>query len=99
MKITGGWCGMERLEDRQLLAGDVTVQVVNGVLRITGDAAANEIRVEEGSSHNFTSFLVSGVDTTLNGESAPVELEGASGGIRIDLQGGNDRLFIPGGTN
>jgi hypothetical protein len=37
--------GAERLEDRQLLAGDVSASVVRGTLNITGDNADNFVEV------------------------------------------------------
>ncbi|MBM4003958.1 MAG: hypothetical protein FJ295_11845 [Planctomycetes bacterium] len=39
--------GMEQLEDRSLLAGDVSVSLVKGLLKVQGDAAANDVSIED----------------------------------------------------
>jgi hypothetical protein len=86
---------MEGLEARTMLAGNVTAEVVGGVLRITGDARGNEIRIEDGPGASQSSYRVMGVRTEVNGEDF-IELDGAVNGVRIDLGAGNDRLNISG---
>jgi hypothetical protein len=50
----------EGLENRTLLAGDVTVAVVSGVLQITGDTADNSIQIKQAGAD----WRVQGIGTT-----------------------------------
>jgi large repetitive protein len=54
--------GLESLESRQMLAGNVTVSVVNSELLISGDTAANRIVVTEvaGGDSSYRSFRITG---------------------------------------
>ena len=56
----------ERLENRELMAGDVSVGLVNGDLIINGDAHDNVVEVYRLSSGKTR---VAGVDTRINGRS------------------------------
>src|SRR5688572_21019772 len=89
MKNTVWSCRIERLEDRRLLAGNVTAQLVDGSLRIVGDAQNNDIVIEK----DFVADLlrVNGNDTTINGDSMPAEFN-IPPDIRIILGDGNDRI-------
>jgi hypothetical protein len=89
MKNTVWSCRMERLEDRRLLAGNVSAQLVDGSLRIVGDAQNNDIVIEQ----DFVAEVlrVNGIDTTINGDSMPAEFNIPSN-IRIILADGNDRV-------
>jgi len=89
MKITGGWLGMERLEERALMAGNVTAEVVRGRLLIRGDGAANDLRV---GYLQFPPLLVEGINTTINGKSDPFLPDRPFSSIRISLGDGDDRL-------
>jgi hypothetical protein len=53
---------IETLEARQLMAGDVTVAVVNGNLLIHGDDAANHIAITSGETAG--SYLIRGLEGT-----------------------------------
>jgi hypothetical protein len=85
---------VEQLESRELLAGNVLVQLQNGNATITGDAAANQFEITGG----LNSILVRGLEgTTINGDSATFTLATTSafnGGLVISLGQGNDRLSI-----
>ena len=81
----------ERLERREMLAGDVTVNVRGGDLVIRGDAAANQIQV----SHSYfpSGYLITGTNgTTVNGQ-ASFLATGANDDIRVNLKGGDD-VFV-----
>ena len=79
-----------------MMAGDVTAAIVNGDLVVTGDAAANGVRVEYMAydAWRVTGFMTSftaGGATRVNGQSI-VEFNASSvtGAIRVNLGGGND---------
>ena len=58
----------EALEPRLLLAGDVTATVVGGSLYIVGDAAANDIIIDQTGLASDEFMISSGTDvTTING--------------------------------
>ena len=80
---------MESLETRDLMAGDVSAQVINGNLIITGDAADNKITITQVSS---TSYRIRGQDTTINGRQAATFV--VSNNVRISMLGGNDVVTI-----
>jgi hypothetical protein len=84
----------ETLESRSLLAGDVTAVVDGGVLRITGDAASNGVRIRrDGDDLVVVGTLVAGAATTING-SASFTAGGVSNGLVVRLEGGNDVLRL-----
>lgn len=96
--------GFEHLEPRALLAGDVTVEVVGGNLRIHGDELDNHLIVAAGAEEG--QYVITGlpdadgVDTTVNTE-ASVIVEGVRGNVRAFLRQGNDgvtfqRMSLPG---
>jgi hypothetical protein len=90
----------ERLEQRHLLAGDVLVEVVNGVLMLDGDALDNKIMVADGAEAD--SFVVTGLDgTTVHMEGQTPASQLTVTGVqsaRVDLVEGND-LFALVGAN
>lgn len=80
-----------QLEDRWMLAGDVSVSVDAGNLVITGDEANNAVAVYR--TLRSDSFRVVGTGgTTINGEPGPLVISGVSGDFDISLGEGNDRL-------
>ncbi|MFM7056581.1 MAG: hypothetical protein ACKO2P_06625, partial [Planctomycetota bacterium] len=85
---------VEHLESRELLAGNVLVQLQNGNAVITGDSAANQFEITGG----LNSILVRGLDgTTINGGTATFTLASTAtfgGSLLISLGQGNDRLSI-----
>jgi hypothetical protein len=84
----------ESLEQRNLLAGDVLVNVVGNNLRIEGDAEGNEILITAGAEAG--TFIVTGLDgTTLGGETDPVEVSGIRN-IRVNLGDGADLVALAG---
>ncbi len=84
----------EALEARQLLAGDVLVNVVGGNLRIEGDADANKIMITSGAEAG--SFVVTGLDgTTLEGATDPIAVAGVRN-IRVNLGEGDDLAAVVG---
>lgn len=84
----------ESLEDRRMLAGNVTANVFQGFLVICGDNLANVICVEGVNNQ----IKVSGTATTINSKSSPALFDTGSGqvcrGIVLDMKGGNDVVKI-----
>ncbi len=81
---------MERLEGRLLLAGNVTAEVVDGTLWIKGDRQGNNILIESNRVAGEV-LRLSGQHTTINGDSASLDLEGVDT-IRADVGKGDDTL-------
>ncbi len=94
----------EQLEDKTLLAGDVTVAVVHGALIITGDELGNQIAVSSGAEPG--EYLIQGLDGTVlhladgdtDAEVGPPETEllvtGVRRGMHIALKEGDDAVAI-----
>lgn len=89
--------GVESLEGRAVMAGDVAVSVEIGDLVITGDANGNGVQVAQ---INATTFSVMGTDnggrTTVNGAGAAQVFANVTGNIRVNLKGGDDVFRIGG---
>ena len=96
----------QSLEPRQLLAGDVAV-AVNGDLFVRGDDVANQIEIVATESGTVEVRGLHG--TTINGSTEAFEIPDAinlhgtngrnaaiTGGLRIVMNGGNDRIDIRG---
>jgi hypothetical protein len=87
----------ESLERRQLLAGDVLVNVVRGNLVVQGDAVDNDITITAGAERG--SFVVTGLNGTTvhqNGQTPAneVTVSGVRGDVRINLGEGNDSVSL-----
>ena len=55
----------EGLEDRLLLAGNITSVLAGGVLTLTGDALANQVQLTVGTNGQMVATGLTG--TTING--------------------------------
>lgn len=90
----------ERLEDRTLMAGNVTAVVDRGYLNITGDDLGNSIVVEATATagvYRIYGLPAAGSPTKINNVdmSTPgtfVEVSGVKQGVNIQLKGGDDEL-------
>jgi hypothetical protein len=93
--------GAERLEVRQLLAGDVSASVVRGTLVINGDNADNFVEVfGTGTAGQFVveGFTDNhGVNTTINHSSNPQTFNGVTN-ISVTLKRGDDFFGFEQGT-
>jgi large repetitive protein len=85
------------LEERTMMAGDVGVSVLNGDLRITGDAGANDVAVVQTMQNGQLvagSYFVTGRNgTTINGRATADGLHNTFTGVTRDFNinmGGND---------
>lgn len=87
--------GIETLENRQMMAGDVSVNVTGGGdLVIAGDNASNELEVR--STGFAGQYEIQGeAGTTINGQSS-ITVQGVVDDIRINLRGGDNRIKLQG---
>ena len=91
--ITHRRLGVERLQARVLLAGDVTAAVTNGFLVIRGDDAANELTIERISGDRVQ--VTGATGTTINGLTQPAVLR-VRKSYDIATGGGDDKLTVIG---
>lgn len=88
----------EHLEDRRLLAGDVTAQIIRGDLVIRGDNLDNGITIAAGTVAGtivVTGTSAGGAATNVNGNAnGAVTLTGFTDDFDIKLKGGNDVITI-----
>jgi hypothetical protein len=91
-KSTRRSLSFQQLEDRKVFAGDVSADVVNGNLVITGDSASNQIEVTQ-TALNW--YKVTGLNgTEINGRAD--RLFRVTGGMTMNMNGGNDVVKIGG---
>ena len=87
-------CGFERLESRQMMAGNVTAQLVDGDLIVTGDVADNTIQLR-GNSMLEGLNDENGIPTSINGvPNGTFDYSGLTGNVSIRTGDGNDRVFL-----
>jgi hypothetical protein len=100
----------ESLEPRRVMAGNVTAEMIDGDLIITGDDEANTISVAQTGSGSYVvasdggfrrlvlanGFSVAPIHepTRVNGDFQNVELHGVTGRIVIRAGGGDDQVTI-----
>ena len=92
--------GLEQCESRQLLAGNVAVDVNFGDLNITGDEAANGVQIAQARNSTgaaiLGSYVISGLTqggapTTINGQAAVI-VTGVNDDVQVSLRGGSDQF-------
>lgn len=90
---------VEKLEDRSLMAGNVTANVQSGVLVITGDTADNALTlnwVQATNTYQVLSAQANSANTTINSvdstAAAPQAFTGVTKGIKIVMNAGNDTV-------
>lgn len=81
---------MEGLEQRQLLAGNVTAAVRGTTLVLTGDSAVNNIAIVATDNNRYA---VIGIDTEINQSEDPFVTTRAVRNILVSLGGGDDVLL------
>src|SRR4029079_1822070 len=87
--------GLERLESRRVLAGNVHAFVSGGSLHLDGDWQANEILIEQFSPKSFTISSRDGT-TTINRQAGPLTFGRVSNHVFVNLKGGNDVAELDG---
>src|SRR6476646_6282625 len=85
---------LEGLEQRAMLAGDVTAVVRGGTWFIRGDNSDNAVVIQQTGSQQFT-VVGADADTTVNGQVVGTEFTADRvRNFEIDLRGGDDSLGI-----
>lgn len=86
---------LDRLEQRQMMAGDVSVQVTGGDLRITGDELGNGIEINQvgNGQYRVVGLYLDGSQTTVNGQ-ASFLAQGVSDDFTIRMRGGGDYVRV-----
>jgi VCBS repeat-containing protein len=87
--------GMEALESRSMLTGNVNAFLSGGTLHINGDSDANEIIVEQSAANSFTISSRDG-STTINGQSSAVTIDQVTRDLMMALNGGDDVVEMSG---
>ena len=99
-KIRFGQLGMESLESRTLLAGDVAVAIVDGDVFVRGDEAANHLvmATDDAGALVIDGRALAGSPTTINGQPGPFVVNNFENSIQIRMLAGNDVVQIPQGN-
>ena len=77
------------LETKRLLAGNVDAFIDGTTLRITGDSLDNQIVLTQTPDGNT---VVTGLDTTINGQGAPFTTDPSVNRVTMSLEGGDDEV-------
>lgn len=85
----------ERLEDRALMAGNVTAACVNGHLTICGDSKDNIVVVRQVGE---CTWEIKGLLGTTINKSGTCVVKKVTGCLNVDLKGGNDAVAILNGS-
>lgn len=86
--------GVESLETRAVMDGNLAAALSGGTLTITGDNAANVATLSSTASGDL---VLTGAETTINGQTAPVTFSGVKN-VVVRLNGGDDVFTIANGT-
>src|SRR5687768_7651624 len=81
--------GFEQLEDRALLAGNVTALITGGALRLIGESESKQVLIEQNGANGVTVSSLDG-STTINGSLEPVTLTGLRKGNHLAAGDGDD---------
>lgn len=87
---------MEQLEERAVLAGNVTTYNIAGYLTLIGDAAGNELQLTRVGTSQVQITPLAG--TKINGSANPVTLNNVTSGLTALMGEGNDVLEFRGST-
>jgi VCBS repeat-containing protein len=87
--------GLEQLESRVVLDGNVQAVVRGGSLQITGDSKDNQILIEQTAPKSFTVSSRDGT-TLINGQSSAQTFTGVKRDLSISLGRGDDVVEIAG---
>ncbi len=82
----------QSLENRRLLAGDVSVQVVDSVLNVVGDGLANDVAITSDNGN----LVITGDDTTVNGQSEAFRLTQSFRFLSLFMGSGDDSVSLNG---
>lgn len=90
--------GLESLEARDLMAGNVDLTLQNGNLLLTGDNLGNGVQIRQISDNKYAIVGIkqAGANTTINGAGFQV-VSGVTGNVTFNMNGGNDQLDVTDG--
>ncbi|WP_425618411.1 hypothetical protein NA78x_002116 [Anatilimnocola sp. NA78] len=90
--------GLESLEARELMAGNVDVTLTNGDLLLTGDNLGNGVQIRQISADKFAvvGLKQAGANTSINGAGFKI-FSGVTGDVTFNMNGGNDQVHISDG--
>jgi len=86
--------GIERLEGREVPAGNVAVLVSNGVVSVFGDAQNNQVAIQQNAVGDLFVLGVNG--TTVNGRAALYLGRFSPAAVTVNLGAGNDTFQMNG---
>jgi|GEM_PF-4599200 len=91
LKTTSRRLQLESLENRELMAGNVSVSFSGSELRIVGDSAANHIEVRQSSPgvYKINGVFEGGSPTKVNGSTGTITARNVNGNVVIAM-GAND---------
>jgi hypothetical protein len=84
----------QSLENRCLMAGNVTAAVQNHSLVINGDNQNNDIEITQVGNGQYKLGVGQFSTTTINGKSTPQTFSGITADFKINMKGGNDIVVI-----
>ena len=85
----------EGLENRVVMAGDVTVALAGTVLTLTGDASNNSVQMSNGAQPG--EFVLTGLSgTQINGSTSPMTVPSPFSTLNVNLGVGSDTFAILG---
>lgn len=93
--------GVETLDGRVLMAGNVQVSVLDGALTLRGDGLANSFAVTPGNapgSYRIAGAFLAGSATRINGQ-PQLTVTGITGDVQILGRGGDDRINLNAGSS
>ncbi len=90
--------GVESLEGRELMAGNVDVTLSNGNLLLTGDNLGNGVQIRQISANKLAVVGIkqAGANTLINGAGFQV-FSGVTGAVTFNMNGGNDQVDVSDG--
>lgn len=95
---TGNRLRFESLEQRRMMAGDVSVKLIGGTLYIKGDYLDNNITVGPGGSADqvvVSGLTAGGAPTSINGTpNGTTTVSGFTRGLKIDMLEGDDTVAV-----
>jgi hypothetical protein len=89
--------GVENLECRAMLAGNVTASVVDGSLHVQGDSLSNGVAIEQTAPNTFRvrAYSLGGAPTLLNGSTDKIQtFFGVTTDVNVAVQSGYDEVTV-----
>src|SRR5262249_31048386 len=81
---------LEPLDDRALLAGNITTALAGGNLTITENTTTSQVTISQPAPNQIT--ITPDAGTTINGKAGPVTVMGVTGGVSVNMGTGTNTL-------